>query len=310
MLHLTRRHCLALPLAGTPLWSGRAGAQRPWLEVLVAEQGGAYDEVVAGLRRELAGVHLQVSAQAPDSAAAGLPQVVITLGVQALRAALGRSTQPAWRQVPVLAGLLPASAHALHAAYMPAGSSAVFLDQPPERLLALARLALPQRRRLGLLLGPAIVPQVDALMRAAGRLDLQLVPSAPIQRSQDIYPALSEVLGRVDALLALPDPLLFNPDTLQNILLATYRQRAPMLSYSAAHVRAGATLALYTTTAQVAQQLVQALRPVLAGAGLPRPALATDFTVAVNAQVGRSLGLVLPDATALEAALRRQEGRS
>jgi len=307
---LRRRHCLLWPLAGWALPASMVQAQGAWLEVVLSDQGGAYDEVLAVLRRELPGVTLQVSTQASATVAAGPPQLVLTLGVQALRAALGRSTQQAWRQVPVLAGLLPAAAHALHAPYLPNGSSAVFLDQPPERLLALAKAAMPQRRRLGLLLGPAIVPQADALARAARRLDLQLVPSAPIQRSQEIYPALSEVLGQADALLALPDPLLFNPDTLQNILLATYRQRVPVLSYAATHVRAGATLALYTTTAQVAQQLVQALRPALAGAGLPRPALARDFTVAVNAQVSRSLGLAIPDASALEAALRRQEERS
>ena len=233
---------------------------------------------------------------------------MLTLGVQALRAALARAAMPAWQQVPVLAGLLPQAAHEALAADMPRGSSAVWLDQPLERQLALAKEAFAPDRRVGVLLGPTSALLEPGLDRAARRQGLQLVKSAPIARSADIYPALSEVLNQSDVMLALPDPLLFNAETLQHILMATYRQRVPMLSYAAAHVRAGATMALFTSPTQVAHQMAQAVRATRSGAPLPRPAWAQHFTLAINDQVARSLGRQLPDMAQLEAALRRQEG--
>ncbi len=278
------------------------------VELLTAALGGAHGEVVQALRQELPGVALPVHERLPAPGPDAPPGLVLTLGVQALRLAAERARQPAWRGVPVLAGLLPQAAFEPLAAELPRGSSAVWLDQPLDRLLALTREAFAPDRRVGVLLGPTSALQEDWLDRAARRLGLQLVKSAPIGRSADIYPALSEVLNASDVLLALPDPLVFNTDTLQHILMATYRQRVPVLSYAASHVRAGATLALYTSPVQVAQQMAQAVRAARAGAPLPTPAWAQDFTLAANEQVARSLGRSLPVASQLAAALRRLEG--
>lgn len=308
MLSLNRRLCMAWSLASWPVWSGRAGAQAPWLEV-VTGQGGVYDEAVAALRQALPGVTLVVNTRVSAATPAELPRGVLTLGVQALRDVLSRSTEPGWQQVPVLAGLLPQAAYALHAQPLPSGSSAVWLDQPLERWLGLIQLVWPEHARVGVLMGPATAVQAAELARAARQRNRQWVQSPPVNSAADIYPALSEVLRQVDVLLALPDPLVFNAGTMQNILQAAYRQRVPLISYSGAHVQAGATLGLYTLPAQAGVQMAQAARLLWNGAPLPRPAPAQDFTVAINGQVARSLGLNLPDASALAAALRRMEAR-
>lgn len=285
-------------------------AQRGGVEVLSSDAGGVYAALGAALQRGGAGLGLTFAVRVGQTAPATLPALVLTLGVQALREAQQRAAQsPAWAEVPILAALLPQSAHRPLAAQLPRGSSAVWLDQPVERCLDLLRLALPQRRRVGVLLGPASRSQEAAVDRATQARGLQAVKAQVDTPAAELYPALQTVLQTADVFLALPDPSLFSAEALQNILIASYRQRVPLLSYSAGHVRAGATLALHTPVEAVAEQVLQALRQWQAGRALPAPALAQGFAVAVNEQVARSLSLDLRSASELEAALRRQEGR-
>jgi ABC-type uncharacterized transport system substrate-binding protein len=115
------------------------------------------------------------------------------------------------------------------------------------------------------------------------------------------------VLAEADVLLALPDTRVFNAGSLQNILITTYRQRVPLVAFSAAYVKAGATLALYASPAQAASQAAAMVRIFLGGRGLLPPQSALEFSVALNERVARSLGLPDDDPAALADTLRRQE---
>jgi len=126
--------------------------------------------------------------------------------------------------------------------------------------------------------------------------------------SDELYPALRTLLGEAEVLLALPDNQVFNAGTLQNILITTYRQRVPMVAFSAGYAKAGAALALHVSPAQAASQTAGVVRAFVAGRALPPPQLATEFSVAANERVARSLGVVIDDPSALGEALKRQEG--
>lgn len=80
-----------------------------------------------------------------------------------------------------------------------------------------------------------------------------------------------------------------------------------MLGHSAALVRAGATLGLYTTPVQAGQEAARLAARVLDGAPLPPTSTPQLFEVGVNATVARALGLNLPTAEALTRALIEAE---
>lgn len=280
------------------------------VEVLASDGGGVYADLIAALQRDLVGAGLAMSVTGRVSSMDAPKGLVVTLGAKALRDAAQRATQsPAWAQVPVLAALLPQSAWRSGLAGLPRGSSAIWLDQPVDRYVELIRQALPQRRRLGVLLGPTSSSLEPALDRATAARGLTAAKASVDAPATDLFPALQGVLQGSDVLLALPDPALYNAESLQNILIATYRQRVPMLSYTAAHARAGATLALHTPLEEVASQLVRALRQFSAQGVLPAPEGPQGFSVVVNEQVARSLSLDLRSPAELQAAVRRAEGR-
>lgn len=301
---LNRRQFWAWPLAGAAVLGVPAGlaGQAGRVQVWVSDTGGAQGEVIGHLRNLWgAQVQLEVQPVPPLPALPGEARLHLTLGVRPLAELAAQvQRQPGAWTAPVLAALLPEAAYVLLARSLPAGSSGVWLDQPPERYLSLIQQVMPRRRRVGVLFGPATAALEPALDRAASDRQLVLVKSRVQEDTPNLFPLLRNLLADSDVLLALPDPSIYNAATLQNILIATYRQRIPVVSYAESHVRAGATLSLFTTPQVVARQVVAASRTLWLAGALPAPMYAASGTVAVNEQVARSLGLDVPNPEALQ----------
>lgn len=234
------------------------------------------------------------------------PRLFIALGSEA--ASLLAKSEPG---APVLCVLLPRASfeRILQASGRKASAqfSALYLDQPLSRQLDLVQLALPTARRIGVLWGPESEFQAPALKQLAQSRGLELV-GASVGRDEPLFPVLKKVLEEVDVLLAVPDPQVYNSSSIQNILLATFRAKVPMVAFSPAYARAGALLALQATPSQIGLQAASLARAVLQGGSLPAtPPYPQDFTVVVNEHVAHSLGLTL-DPDVLRSRLRRREG--
>jgi ABC-type uncharacterized transport system substrate-binding protein len=231
--------------------------------------------------------------------------VFVALGSQATAALVEENLS-----IPILAALIPRQS--FERILRQSGRkvspqlTAIYLDQPLMRQLALIRAALPRAKRLGVLWGPeskGSAPQLRALAESSG---LQLV-EAEFKPDGAGFPDMRQVLSASDAFLALADPLVFNSNSIQNLLLSAFRANVPMVAFSPAYVRAGAWLSLQVTPNQVGQQLAPLVQGVLQGGGLPDHTLeSTDFEVSVNEHVGRSLN-IKADAAELRLHLRRLE---
>lgn len=286
---------------------GAALAAGPKLVLVRAEESVAVDEFIVGLRHRLAGRVAIEEVRLGDSPAlprvAGDVRLVVPVGVRALRTVLAADMGE-----PVLAALVPRSAFdRVVGAADSRRISAVFLDQPLARQLALIRVSLPERTRVGVLVGPESRSALSAMRRVAERLD-QSIADAAIDNEREIAGALESVLGRADVLLALPDPLIHNASTLQSLLLASYRQRVPVIGFSPAYTRAGALFSLHSAPAQLAEQVADLAMGAIASGRLPAAQYPRDFQVSVNRQVARSLSIDLPDEAVLMQRLRQRGG--
>jgi putative ABC transport system substrate-binding protein len=211
---------------------------------------------------------------------------------------------------PVLAVLVPrASFEGVLAGGGRKASSnftAIYLDQPLARQLALVRLALPKARRIGVLWGPDSWGKAPTF-RTAAQANGFSVNEVGLDGRFNVFPDLQQVLNGSDVFFALADPMVFNSNSIQNILLTTFRAQVPLVAFSPAYVRAGALFALHTTPEQAGKQAAAQVLEALRGQLLPeRPVEPNDFEVAVNDHVARVFGLSL-DARALRQALRRAE---
>lgn len=315
MAHPLLRYALAC-LACMTLVLSVVHARQNAVWVVLAETGGVHAEAGAVLRYELER-EARVNMGACDSladAAGPAPALIVTVGTQAFNCTLDwLGKRPAdWERVPVLASLLPMAAYGERLARQPAGLrpvSAVVLDQPPGRQLALVRRALPGYARVGVIPGPQSRPLLPELEREASERGLRLVTGLPVDRDADLYPSLRNVLTDADVLLALPDTTVYHGASLRNILLTTYRARVPLVAFSAGYVKAGALAAVYSTPVQVGNQTATLARRWLGGGGMPPVQGPREFAVATNVRVAASLGLTLDDADQIAEDLRRAEGQ-
>lgn len=276
------------------------------LLVLLSEAGGAYAEFAEALKaeRDARGGYSIVVMQRADFSPRDLQShdLAVAVGAGALRA-----IAQADFSIPVLSTLVPRSVYdATAGAVTGRRWSAIHIDQPFFRQLALIRLVLPDANRIGVLCDLARPYDLQPLKDAISDTPLQLVFEAFMGEAA-LFPSLSRVLEQSNVFLALPDPQIHSAGNVRNLLLASFRARVPVIGFSAAYVRAGAVMSLYSTPEQMARQASDALVGWMRDRIWPVAQHPRHFTVSVNAHVARSLGLRIEDGDILRDRLIRQE---
>jgi hypothetical protein len=181
--------------------------------------------------------------------------------------------------------------------------SALFIDQPLARQLDLVRLALPDKHRVGVILGPTSAALAGELKLRAKERDLSLDP-VEVRDSSGVYGALQTVVRQSELLLVVPDPIATNADTIYGLLLTSYRAQLPVVGFSEGLAKAGALVSLFSNARQQGRAGAEIASRALSDAGgLPAPQYPKYFTVRVNHSVARSLGLRIEDEAALAEAL-------
>lgn len=274
--------------------------------LVLSENGGAYREAAETMRAYLTGqgdfsdvrtIHVGELAAARANLAE--QAVIVAIGTYAMEQAALDS------RAPVLNILVPRQnyeATRLRAKLDARQFSAVYLDQPLSRQLRLIKTALPNRDTVGVLLGPFTNDRLKLLQQLV-REQKMTVKAESVSAEDEIVPALKRLLPNAEVLLALPDPLVFNKNTAQSLLLTSYRAQVPLIAYSKSYVGAGALAAVYSTPTQIGQHAAELIgrQGSTKPSSLPAAQYPKYFSVSVNYQVARSLGLAIEDeATLLE----------
>ncbi len=296
-------------------------ASRYTVLVLLSHQTDVYQQVVEGMRvgmHENSRIVLQTVPVVDYTKRTGAlsqaqrPDLIITVGMEAAQTILQEASD-----TPLCMILIPrTTSEALVREYEQTSTvprrqiTAVYIDQPFQRQLRLIRLTLPQSRSLGVVYGPLSRESARQLKSVADseKWDLHAVS---VSRENELFGAFTQVLDDSDVLLALPDPLVYNQHTTQNILLETYRQRKPLIGYSHAYVSAGALAAVYSTPQQIGRQVGEHLAGLgdKGGVSMPMSRYPKYFTVEVNRQVAQSLGLTIAAVTELQSKIEETQER-
>jgi ABC-type uncharacterized transport system substrate-binding protein len=296
-----RSACTALLVLAGALAAPAAPANEAAL--LLSEPGGPYAEVAEAVHRRVGAVQA-FDLDELKALVAARPAVAAAIGTRACE-----SLATASLRAPLLCVLVPRAAFediAVPARARGRTLSALVLDQPPTRQMALIRAGLPQRLRVGALMGPDAAVQSAGLGAAAAAQGLRFA-GAPVSGAADLGEQLQRVLAESDVLLAVPDSIVFSAANVQNILRSAFERRVPMIGYSPAFARAGAVLAVYSTPAQVGEQAGDWLREALAGKPLPPTQGPRGFEIAANPHIAAALGLRLEDEKVLAERVRRLE---
>lgn len=180
-------------------------------------------------------------------------------------------------------------------------------EQPWLRLLNLATLVDTKRRSglgvVGVVATPAMQKNLSAIESSASERKLKLRVEV-VNNEMAVGRAVASLVDESNMLLAIPDPIVHTANTVQPVLLMTYRVGVPVIGYSAAYLRAGAAIALYSTAEQLARQAVETIAALRAGRVVPAQQVPKYFTVGVNPTVAHSMGIELASGPAIEERLR------
>lgn len=232
--------------------------------------------------------------------------LIVTIGVSAARL-ITESDQ----SIPRLYTLIPrTAADSMGLVESAPTASVLYLDQPIRRQLNLVKLITSKNQVLGVLFGPTTAGSRALLESAAGDLGIPLQTDMA-EVENEIGPALKNLLDHSDIILALPDPLIYNRNTIFNILLSSYHHRVPLIGFSASYVKAGAMLAVHSTPQQIGMHISEIIQQFIKNAGeyLPDSEYPRYFSIEVNPSVADSLDINLPDADELQQHLKRMEGQ-
>lgn len=220
-------------------------------------------------------------------------ELVIALGVKAIElSGKLKQTTPVlgvFVPLPTFNSLLANSKRVL------GNFSAIVLDQPYSRRFSLIKTVMPEAKNLGVLLGPNSSLDIDELRESGDGAQFNIMQEN-IKQQAELIPNLTTLLEISDALMAIPDSLVYTRETAQPILLTSYRYQKPVFGFSQSYVRAGALAAVYSTSRQMARQAAEiAINSQQSPGILPPPQAPKYFSVALNYQVARSLNIQIGD---------------
>lgn len=180
--------------------------------------------------------------------------------------------------------------------------------QPACRHIKLAKAISSKWHSIGVLSSVESLDTAAALTRCAIQHNVNLLVYAITDKS-DLMVTLEAAVKNNNALLAIPDPLVYNSYTVKNILLTAYRHRKPVIGFSESFVQAGAVAAVFTPPEVIGDRAFDVIVRFFGNNWQFDKKIynTDDFSIATNKQVATSLDIELPDPESIRAAVIKME---
>lgn len=237
--------------------------------------------------------------------------LVVTIGSESLRQVLDTKTSQ-----PVLSVLTRRAIfdHLLESHKLTLNNpkhpiSAIFLDQPIQRQLNLISCLFNhyQPKLVGVILGTESSYHQDNLQKLASNFPFTL-QTVIVDKFESPATVLDSLLNDAKVILAVPDSRIYNPKTARGMLLTAFHKRVPLVGYSRTFVNNGAFAAVYSNTKQLADQTADEIITIMNNKGkLREPQYPREFTISVNHQVARSLGVPIDNEAQVKQAMDKLE---
>lgn len=167
----------------------------------------------------------------------------------------------------------------------------VSLELPLAAILVEVRHVVPRATRVGILRDPSRGGPSRAELGAQARrqgFTVEFADSAGPQRLLDSFVSLG---NRVDLVWCPPDSSLFNPTTVQPLVMASLGHRLPIIGFSESFVRAGAVVGVYPDFQDIGAQTAVLAQRYLASQPTALRETPRTVKVAVNLHMMRLFGL-------------------
>jgi putative tryptophan/tyrosine transport system substrate-binding protein len=259
----------ALLLACALCLVGRASCAslRPKIAIVLSGNAEPYQQALEGFRQALSGkIEVEISTHSLEENSPEEGQVIqqIRTGAPNMVFCIGSS---ATTTVSKHIGDLPLLALS-GTEVKKSNLMGVLLDVPMESQLQWIHQVMPNCRSVGIVYTPSKNQHaVDDAVKQAQGMGLT-VQTQKVEVASDLPLALDRLSNRVEALLGIPNDIVYSSKTAKHILVFSFQNRIPLIGVSQAWVKAGSLYSLdldYTDLGaqcgDLAQKILQGAKP-------------------------------------------------
>jgi putative ABC transport system substrate-binding protein len=187
----------------------------------------------------------------------------------------------------------------------------LFIDQPLERYLYLARLLLPEAKNLGITGQPNKHGEGRRAQVIAAECGFVFQNTNILEDSNPIR-LLDSLFTQSDAFLALPNTSSTSKNTAKWILYLASRHQKPVIAFSENYVTGGALAAVYAAPDDISKEAKNIVADWLKSGvpAIPWRRMGRQFSVKTNTGIARYLGLTLDDDATLREKLANMDNKN
>jgi putative tryptophan/tyrosine transport system substrate-binding protein len=153
-----------------------------------------------------------------------------------------------------------------------------------------------QQKRVAILYNPG--ENADAV-KSAEQISEQngfSLVAIPVEKPKELPYALERLTNNIDVLLAIPDEIVMSVNTAKEVLLASFRNKVPLVGLSDNWVKSGAIYALSWDYEDLGRQSALMAQKLLAGAKITTvpPETPRQITYTVNMKIADHMNMEIP----------------
>jgi len=200
------------------------------------------------------------------------PDVLVTVGTRCTKITrgLGHAIPIVFASVlnPVTSGF--AQEHG----YPQPGVTGASLDIDVGLQLDRFKKLVPNLKKVGILYSERTMHIVEQASNWSDRHEIELV-KYEVKSAKDVPKGVETLTHSCDGLWAIPDDLIYTPQSTKHILLESFRTKIPIMGFSPSFVKSGALFALIVDHKFVGVQAGEMVVKILAGTPIERLAIST-----------------------------------
>jgi putative tryptophan/tyrosine transport system substrate-binding protein len=280
------------------LWIAPAFADKTSHVLIVSNSNDApYQEAVASFKKQLSPqgtlkfTELKVTETQPPSAKQidGIkPDLIYALGTDAIKWASNQTSS-----IPIVATMVLKDDMFRQSSNI----TGVSLGYPLDTQFQWLKKFFPQQKAVAVLYNPAensaVVREITQVSQQNG---LKLV-AIPVESPKELPFALEQLANNVELLLAIPDETVMSVNTAKEVLLASFRNKVPLIGLSDNWVKSGAFYALSWDYVDLGQQSAVLAQKILGGATVKSisPEHPRKVTYTINAKIAEHMNMDIPE---------------
>ncbi len=171
----------------------------------------------------------------------------------------------------------------------------VSMNVAPDTQLNIFQKALPDVNAIGVLYDPVKTGLfLDQAMRISTGKNIRLI-AEKIDHPRNVSAAINRMKGRIDAVWMLPDVTVITPETIEIMLLFSFENHIPVLTFSEKYVELGALMSIGIDAFDMGRQAGEMANQILKGSDVStiQNAYARKAVISINLKIAEKLSIRL-----------------